>query len=199
MSMILVINTLRDENIARVLTDPPLIWSVLAPDDPELVTRSRASSRGLLARLFGRSKAPTEHDPLVFADGEVQETDLDKAWHGIHYMLTGSDWKGDFPLSFLLCGGETVGNIDVGYGPARVLTSEQVRAVDRALEPVDEAYLRARFKPDEMMKLGIYPSIWDRDPADDDTFDYCAHFFASLKTFVTDAAQRGVGLVVSLS
>ena len=199
MGMILVVTTLRDENIARVLADPPLIWSVLAPDDPERVTRARASSRGLFARLFGRSKAPIEHVPLEFADGEVQETDLDKAWHGIHYLLTGSNWKGELPLGFLLCGGETVGKIDPGYGPARVLTSVQVRAVARALEPVDEAYLRARFNPVEMMKLGIYPAIWDRDPADDDTFDYCAHFFASLKTFVTDAAQRGVGIVVSLS
>jgi hypothetical protein len=114
-------------------------------------------------------------------------------------MLTQSAWEGDEPLNFLLCGGEAVGDIDVGYGPARVFTSERVRTIHQALTPLDEAFLRGRFSPAEMMKLEIYPEIWDRDPADDDTFGYCAEYFATLKEFVARAAEKNLGLVIYVS
>ncbi len=50
-----------------------------------------------------------------------------------------------------------------------------------------------------MMKLQIYPEIWDRDPAEDDSFGYCAEYFSSLKSFVEDAAKRRMGLLVYIS
>ena len=53
--------------------------------------------------------------------GPGGELDLDKAWHGIHFLLTGSAWEGEEPLCYLLAGGQEVGDEDVGYGPARVL------------------------------------------------------------------------------
>ena len=192
-------NTLGDDNIRRVLADPPLIWSVVAPDEPGRVGRERKRPRGLLARLFGRKPAPADPFPLWLPDGEGKRMDLDKAWHGIHYLLTGTSFKGGFPLNFLVLGGEQLGHVEVGYGPARVFTSAQVREIAAALAPIDETSLRDRFNPDEMMKLAIYPAIWDRDPADDDTFAYCAEFYSEMKAFVADAAERGVGLVVSVT
>src|SRR5688500_1782945 len=73
---------------------------------------------------------------LYGADAERQErVVLDKAWHAIHFALTGSRLGGDPPLNFLL-EGTPVGDVDVGYGPARVLSSHEVRAVANALESV---------------------------------------------------------------
>ena len=200
MSMILVMYTLGDANIQRVLDDPPLIWKIVSPDDPRPYEREKRGPAGLISRLFGRKPKPLPAQPnLELGEGEVVESDLDKAWHGIHYLLTGTAWEGEPPLNLLVSGGTEVGDIDVGYGPPRVLTSGEVRAAHEALREIDEATLRTRFEPAEMMRLEIYPEIWDRNPAEDDTFGYCAGYFATLKSFVSDAAERGSGMVICLT
>lgn len=157
MGMYLSLCTLSDDNIRKVLADPPLVWKVLAPDDPEPYEDARSEMA-----------APNPAIALNLAKGEVVDAQLDKAWHGIHYLLTQSAWEGDEPLNFLLSGGSEVGDLDVGYGTPRAFTSNQVQVIGAALQPIDRSLLRSRFNPEEMMSLDIYPTIWDRDPADDD-------------------------------
>ena len=201
MGMCLSLRTLSDENIRKVLADPPLIWKVIAPDDPEFYENSRKERpAGFLAKLFWKGKKDeARRAELSLADGEIADTDLDKAWHGIHYMLTQTAWEGDEPLNFLIGGGIAVGDVEVGYGPARIFSADEVKAISAALAPLNRDSLRARFNPQEMMKLEIYPSIWDRDPADDDTFGYCAEYFEYLKTFIEETRRRNMGLVVYLT
>lgn len=141
------------------------------------------------------------HAFLYDEDGEPQgETlDLDKAWHGIHFLLTGSDWGGSEPLCFLLAGGEGIGESEVGYGPARALTPADVLLWDAALQEIDLEGFRQRFDPPLMLAAEIYPAIWDRDPAEDDTLGYLADYYADLRRFVHDTARAQLGLVVYLS
>lgn len=204
MSMILELHTVSDANLIRVLADPPLVWKVVSPDDDGMYEAARAEAgvaeAGFFQRLFGRparAKAPAVNFPL--APGEVEATDLDKAWHGIHFMLTGTAWEGVPPLNFLMHGGAVIGDVEVGYVPARGMTAAEVKAVAGALAGIDEAFMRARFDPAQMTQLDIYPGIWDRDPAEDDSFDYCMEYFGEIRTFVTRAAERGAGLIISLT
>lgn len=202
MSMCLGMVTLEDANIARVLADPPLIWRVIIPDDPEPYEEARRAARtpSLLGRLLGRKAAPDA--PVVdldLADDELVTGDLDKAWHGIHYLLTGTAWEGEPPLNLLVSGGPEVGSIDVGYGPARVLVSGMVKEAHDALEQVSDETLRSRFRPDDMMKLKIYPEIWDRDPSDDDTLGYLMDYVATLRGFLKEAVEEKRGIVVYVS
>lgn len=201
MGMYLGLSTLRDENIRKVLADPPLVWKILAPDDPEAYENARAEKpAGLLAKFLGkRSVTRPLYEEVELRDDEVATTDLDKAWHGIHYLLTQTAWEGEEPLNLLISGGMLVGEIDIGYGPARAFTAAEVKAIRQALRPIDDAFLRARFHPEEMMRLGIYPEIWDRDPADDDAFGYCAEYFGCLKAFIETASERNLGLIISIS
>lgn len=199
MGMALALQTISDENISKVLADPPLIWRVIAPDDPEIYQHTRAEKQpGFLARLFGAKpvEVTTELPNLPKADGEGIETDLDKAWHGIHFLLTGTAWEGVEPLNFILCGGTEVGNVDVGYGPARVFPSDDVKRIATALDDLDESTLREQFNPEEMMSLEIYPEIWDRDPQDDDTLGYCVEYIADLRRFIADAANNSMGITL---
>ncbi|MCP4600899.1 MAG: YfbM family protein [Proteobacteria bacterium] len=201
MSMILGLSTLSDASIGCVLATPALIWCVVAPDDPNIFAEALGSpgKQGFFARLFGKkSLEPVSAPELELAEEEVSDTDLDKAWHGIHFLLTGSDWEGDPPLNFLVSGGIEVGDVDVGYGPARVFRSSEVAEIHNALSELQEDDLRARFRPDVMMKKDIYPTIWDRDSKDDDTLGYLFEYFAELKKFVGNAAGKGLGLVVTL-
>ena len=199
MGMALALHTISDENISKVLADPPLIWRVIAPEDPEMYEQARTQKRpGFLARLFGAKPAEGKADllELARADGEGLETDLDMAWHGIHYLLTGTAWEGPEPLNFLVCGGKEVGDIDVGYGPARVIGSDEVKRILDAVGAIDEDKLRQRFNPEEMKSLEIYPDIWDRDPADDDTLGYCIENFQHLRQFLSDAAGNSMGVAL---
>ena len=205
MSMILGLATIRDVNVARILADPPLVWRVIAPGDPEPFEAARRSlsSRPLLARVFGRWTSPAGPQgapaDLTLEEGEGVGTDLDKAWHGIHYLLTGTAWKGTPPLNFLVAGGREVGKLDVGYGPARVFTAAETRAVRDALDKCDDDGLRSRFNAAEMMKEGIYPEIWDRSPEEDDTLGYLLEYLRILRGVLSEAVDRGHGLVVYLT
>ena len=98
MSMILNLYSLSDAHVHAVLADPPLVWEVLGTRHPAL------RALGALEQSSG----------LDLAQDEVEEASLDKAWHGIHYLLTGSAWEGELPLGFICQGGSAVGDIDLG-------------------------------------------------------------------------------------
>jgi hypothetical protein len=202
MSMCLGLVTLSDENIARMLADPPLVWLVIAPDDPAPYEEARKSAQrkpSLLGRILGaRPFAGGEPATLVLAEDELMATDLDKAWHGIHYLLTRTAWEGSPPLNLLVAGGTPVGAIDVGYGPARALRSSEIVEAHHALGRISDDELKGRFAPEAMLKAEIYPEIWDRDPAEDDTLDYLMEYVGTLRAFLRDAVEEGRGAVVYL-
>ena len=199
MGMALALHTVSENNISKVLADPPLVWRIIAPDDPEIYQHARAEKQpGLLARLLGAKPVELSEDvpDLPKTHGEGIETDLDKAWHGIHYLLTGTAWEGAEPLNFIVCGGTEVGDIDVGYGPARVFSSNDVKTIAAALRSLDDSAVRERFNPEEMMSLEIYPNIWDRAPEDDDTLGYCIEYLSDLRRFLADAANNSMGIML---
>ena len=197
MGMCLELYTLSNENIEKILADPPLIWKVVTPEEPERYEKARnPQPTGLLSRIFGRKKAPAVHvTDFSFADGEVTDQDVDKAWHAIHYLLTATADAGEAPLNFIMSGGRDLGDIEVGYG-LRMMTLNEVQSLNAALQPIDEAFLKSRYNPSEMMRLEIYPEVWDRDAQDEDNFRYCVDYFNVLKSFVAQAAERNMGIVL---
>ena len=197
MGMCLALCSIDATNLRKVVADPPFIWRVIAPDDPEAYENARPKKGGLLKKFLGSQSKPGQD--LVLADSEIQSTDLDKAWHGIHYLLTGTAYEGDGPISYLLTGGEAVGDIDVGYGPARALTPTEVEEFRKALAVTSPESLRSRFNPAEMKELGIHPDIWDRDPAEDDTLGYCLEYYKVLRDFVDNVAAKKLDLLIYLS
>lgn len=199
MGMVLSLVTVSDETIDRLHAFPPLVWKVVAPDDAEAFQQAIGgeTGRGFFSRLFGQ-KAVSPKVPEL-PDEQRTAVDLDKAWHGIHFLLTQTVWEGSPPLNFLLHGGKQVGDVDVGLGPARAMTSTEVALVNEALVPIEEDFLRSRFEPARMMELEIYPGIWDRDPTDDDALGYCLDNFKELKKLVRESAASRRGLVIFMS
>jgi hypothetical protein len=127
-----------------------------------------------------------------------EELDLDKSWHGIHFLLTGTAYEGEPPLDFIVRGGVEIDGADVGIGPARAMKSDDVRPVADAIERLPADELRERFDPERMLEEGIYPDIWDRDPAEDDTLGYLIEHYAELRAFVRRAADRDDGLIITI-
>jgi len=133
-------------------------------------------------------------------DGEGEPPnyfEVDKAWHGIHYLLTGRAEGGPEPLSLTVFGGEEFGP-EVGYGAARFLTPAQVAEVSNALELLNSGVLRPRFDPQDMEGKDIYPEpIWVREG--EEAFEYLMENFEPLKVLYRDAAIRGDGMLQWLS
>jgi hypothetical protein len=123
---------------------------------------------------------------------------LEKSWHGLHYVLTGSAWEGTPPLNFLVSGGQPVGDEedDVGYGPARVIDPESVAALHAVLSTFPQEQFESRLDPEQLESAEIYPGIWD-EPVDDLREEY-GEYFASVKDHVRRAAESGQALVIAI-
>lgn len=194
MGMVLELVALDDANLRRVVADPPLVAQVLFPDDLDVYEDARAEAKTApwWRRLFRRASAVEVAD-IDCGDAAGLRIDLDKAWHGIHWLLSDRVWEGSVPGGFLLAGQAVA--IELGYGEPRVLTSAETREVAAMLDDTSTDELRARWDPERMMALEIYPEIWDRG---DEELDYLIDYFGDLKAFVRSVADRGLGLVLAI-
>jgi hypothetical protein len=98
-------------------------------------------------------------------------------------------------LSFILSGGSAIGDIDVGYGPARAFSSAEVSEIAAALAAVSAEDLRSRYDARALGDNDVYPVIWDEP----DACDYLLEYFDDLKDFIAKSNAAGMGLVVWLS
>ena len=129
-------------------------------------------------------------------DGESEPSnsiDLDKSWHGIHYLLNGTTDGGEGPLAIAIIGGVEFGP-DVGYGPARYLTVAETADVAEALDGISASMLTTRFDPKDMADKDIYLSpMWERDGQE--ALDYALEYFQKLPVFYREAAARGDAVI----
>ena len=195
-----------------------MVWSARAID-PALIGALQNDSKLLDQTLFGdQPEVFTEKlqkgGPVDLSDQQVRdeltqwaakrkaevgdtEVDLDKAWHGIHFLLTGSVEPNGTLASKVIMGGENIGP-DRGYGPAQFLTPAEVKAIAQLLEQTTPEMLRKRFKPKEMTQYGVYPAIiWERDG--DEALSYVLDYYKKLVAFYKLAAERGQAVIFVLS
>ncbi len=127
-------------------------------------------------------------------------TDLDKAWDGIIYLLTGApitQAPHPHPLAKVLFSGQLLDEAqDLGYGPAHYLTPSQVASLHAQLAAIGPAELRTRFDPARMLAQGVYPDIWAEG---EDALAYVLDGYQLLQEEYATAAQRGEGLLTWLS
>ena len=146
------------------------------------------------AQLHEAIEDPTMIESLLDTESDSQDAiDVDKAWHAIHYMLTNSAWEGDEPLANAVLGGTAIGD-DVGYGPAKYITSAQVK--DVAAKLPNRELLKTAFDGNAMTTEEIYPEIWDEGS---DALDYILEYYDSMKSFFMDAASRGNAMLKYLN
>jgi hypothetical protein len=129
-------------------------------------------------------------------DGSKMAVSLEKAWHGLHFLLTGSAMEGEPPLGFLLEGGEAIGD-DLGYGPPRFFDPEQTKELNSALAAISDDDLWRRFNPAKMSADGVYPEVWD-EPESDLREEYLS-YFNGMKNLVQRAVAQKLGLLVMLT
>jgi hypothetical protein len=119
---------------------------------------------------------------------------LEKSWHGLHFLLTRDVWAGDPPLNFLTLGAEEVGDIDVGYGPARIFRAPSVAIIHEALENFPDSNVDARLDPATFDAAQIYPPIW-KEPRANLVNEYTL-FLRALKAHIKKAADSHQALLL---
>jgi hypothetical protein len=155
-----------------------------------------------LAELLADPKQVYEVCDEGYDSGSDLFVDVDKAWHCIHFLLTGTADGGEPPLNFVVVGGREVGDEDVGYGPARVFMSDDVAEIADAVGPIDHEALVRRFDPELMDRLGVYPDAgrWTKiDARAEDSFGYYSGAFEAIKSLVQRGAAVRSGMLVWLS
>ena len=190
MSMIGRLRRASDEEVSRLLAHPEEIGAFLYPGDFK-ASGGETGESGSQPEGGGGGRGATE-------DG-APDLDIEKSWHGIHFVLTGSDWGGAAPLNFLVSGGMEVGDEDLGYGPARAFTSAQVRAIHEALSQLPPEQFARRIDLAALEEAGIYPEIWEREDEAPANREFLTRYYAALRRYVEGRAREGAGMLIYIS
>ncbi len=196
MSMIGNLTRIPEAVRVALRNNPDAIYGLLYPEFVE----PTATQPGFFARLLGRQPKERAMPPEpLHRLADTDTIDLDKAWHALHFLFTGSDWEGAFPQGFLVACGEPVGDVDVGYGPARAFTSDQVKALAEYLAGLDRDELKHRFDPEKMHAMEIYPSIWKDNEHLYDVWGYIEGGLEEVTRFVRETAERDMALLIYIN
>ena len=205
MGITCVLRRTSEAEFARLREEPEAIGELLFGPAP--ATGQQTGLRGFLGWLWRASAEPEPEIalPAPSLDARAEhELDIDKAWHGLHFLFTGMEEGGEEPACFLLVGGEEVSepeDHEIGLDtPARALDASQVRRFADFLDALSPAELARRYDPLRMVELKIYPDvIWTRPPGKDEDgspLEYLLDHFALLREFIAGIAARGDGLII---
>lgn len=120
---------------------------------------------------------------------------LEKAWHAIHFILTGTAYEGDLPAAFIIEGGdflrEPEDDVDC---PPRWLDADLVDELNLLLQQIDDAELALRCDVPKMVMADIYSVS---EECGEDLLEELADCFLALRTFVEAAASQQQALIVA--
>src|SRR5262245_32769999 len=118
-------------DIEQLRANPAAVEALFFPpgSTPPVVEVREKGLTGRILHLIGvkiTQVDPNWVPPEGAEPDQGRGIDLDKAWHGLHYIFTGTVWEGEPPGCFLVHGGEEVGDEDDDTRP-RLLDPNQVR------------------------------------------------------------------------
>lgn len=139
--------------------------------------------------LTGLLQEPDRFEQLL--EDEERQTDIDKAWHGLYFLLTGStdlDEIDRHSLGKVVFGGDV---IDEETGIA-YLTPEEVADLSTRLQFIELDALEARYDVTTMNEQELYPfeREWGREEK-----QYLLDQFDELKRVFAQAAREREALV----
>ena len=113
---------------------------------------------------------------------DIDPIELDKAWHAIHYLITG-----DTELTLLKGGAEVV---EEAYAHSPKLVAFIWKKIqEKTLEE-----FAASFSFDDFNKQEIYPNGWDETG-----YDYIENYLVSFLEFIELAVSRNEGLFIVIA
>ncbi len=117
---------------------------------------------------------------------------LDKTWHALHFLLSGTAVEGSDPTQFLLSGAQIAETSD----HCKLHPHAAVEAFSRVLDAVDDTELLGRLDRRRMGELDIYPGHWGEDEAFDRAF--LLQHLTPLRAFIARHAREGHAVLVTI-
>ena len=200
MGMACTLYRVATSDIERLRKSPAAVEELFFPpgSTPPVVEVREKGITGWLLHLIGVqiTQVDPNWEPPEGADAHDDRVlDLEGVWHALHYVFTGTAWEGQPPASFLIVGGEDIGEDD--DNPARLLQPSQVREFAAFLTSLSNEELVRRFDPERMMALEIGPAIWKQEK-NPNSIEMLQGGFDELRKFVATAAEQGEAIVVHL-
>jgi len=199
MGMTCTLRRASDADVRQLVADPTQVASFLYGPAPVVRRVQPRGVLGLILRLLPiriEEVDPSAPPPAPPGDDVL---DLEKSWHGLHFLFTGTAWDGDLPAAFLIRGGREL-EIDDEHDDPRLLNPEQVRDIDALLRSVTRDDLARRYDARRMTDLDIYPQVWIRDQhARHTPIDELLTAFDELQSFIAVTHERGQAIVVQVS
>lgn len=139
-------------------------------------------------------------EEAIYSDDEQEKPnliDIDKAWDGIIFLLTGkSVEEADNPLVRVLFSGQLIDeNQDLGYGPAHYLTPNEVKELNEEVSKMVVKDVIKKYDAKKMTALEVYPNDWD----DSEMAGYLAEYFTIVQEFYAEAAKRNEAIITFLN
>lgn len=161
--------------------------AMLGEEGAQQILELWAKEHPAVAEHLKRSPSAVERKPE-----DVHVLNIEKAWEGIHFVLTAAKEPSDTPISRAIFGDRVVPDTlsVMGYGPAHLLTSSQVEESARELRRMEPELVK-RFDVKTMVTADVY-AIHD-DPAE---LSYLQHHYDRLLTFYEEAASQRQGMAV---
>ncbi|MGD2183335.1 YfbM family protein [Lusitaniella coriacea] len=127
----------------------------------------------------------------------TEKINIQKAWHGIHFLLTGESYSNESPLAMTIFGGTEISK-DLEYSTMRYLTPEQVHEIATALRDVSKKDLAQGYVPSAFEENNIYPTeIWESEG--DKALEYLLHYYELTLAFYQSVSSRGDAVILYIS
>ncbi|WP_445629488.1 YfbM family protein [Nostoc sp. DSM 114167] len=160
---------------------------------PNRLTELQNNPESIVTFLFPGDEA----DEISESDGRY--LNIDKTWHGLHFLLTGSALPNDPPLTNVVMGGTPLGdpeNPDFDFGPARFLSPQEVQEVAKELSKISKTDLEARFDPSALLTADVYPYVWQEGK---EALEYITYYYIYVVEFFQEAAKCGDVVLLYIS
>lgn len=152
--------------------------------------------------MIGLYKALPEQAIKRLAEGELdagevistsgEQLDIDKAWQGIHYALTGELIGGEQPLSYVVPMIDNQG-LDLGDFGAFYLYPAQVQNTAEAIKDFTQEEFATLFAKYDPLQEEVYPVTAEDDA--EEFFAYLYQYFTDIQSYYQNVAASGKGVV----
>jgi hypothetical protein len=197
-----VIEALRaDHGLARLLVQySPIARPEFVPDPAYLANMPPALRAAIEAApkqsgVTGPAGAEWLARARLTPEDLFEPFSIEKAWHGAHFALARTVYEPKEPPGDAVLGGVPIGE-DLGYGPVRIKTPEEVARTFSALVPLELHALRTGLHAADLTAAGIYPGVWD---SDDGALDWVIDAVSELRDFYARCASAGHGMLLCIT
>ncbi len=181
------LKAIHDDDLFRILANPNLVVPFIFGISPET---EEPVKRSLFDRFFSSDDSPTE--------AKFQETpnvSLAGHWEIMTFVLSGPNPPEDNVLDLVEGNFATCTEVDLGYGPPRIVPVSRMTEFNRAIAVLPDEQIIGRLNESELLEAGIYGM--DRILADLVEWKAAVALKASeLRTFAKYCDERQVAALV---